>query len=126
MPGRNSIEQQKGEELYSIEQYPEGYFLQHDPSRIFNKWAAVEVWADAPVPANMERLVVPAGGYAVFSYKGPVSRTPELFAYIFNQWLPDSDFEVDNRPHLGVMGKRYSNDADDSEEEFWIPVKPKA
>jgi AraC family transcriptional regulator len=41
-------------------------------------------------------------------------------------WLPDSGFELDNRPHFAVMGEKYKRDDDASEEEIWIPVRPLA
>jgi len=39
--------------------------------------------------------------------------------------LPNSDYELDNRPHFEILGKKYKNNSADSEEEIWIPVKLK-
>ena len=41
MPCRNEIENAVGNELYSIEEYPESYFDNFNPDRHFKKWAAV-------------------------------------------------------------------------------------
>ena len=47
------------------------------------------------------------------------------FQYIFTNWLPNSEYELDNRPHFEILGDKYINGSADSEEEIWIPVKYK-
>jgi AraC family transcriptional regulator len=63
--------------------------------------------------------------YAVFIHKGPASKGPETYNYIFGTWLPGSDYILDSRPHFALMGEKYKNDDPASEEEIWIPVKLK-
>lgn len=48
-----------------------------------------------------------------------------IFQYIFGTWLPASGYYLDNRPHFEILGHKYKNNDPDSEEEIWIPVKPK-
>ena len=72
----------------------------------------------------MESLTLPSGLYAVFHYKG-LSSDPSIFQYIFATWLPQSDYILDDRPHFEVLGEKYKNDDPDSEEDIYIPVKPK-
>jgi AraC family transcriptional regulator len=124
MPQRRDIIGAKGDELYDIQIYPPGYFDRFNPSAEFEKWAAVEVSGTADVPPGMEHLKIYAGQYAVFIHRGPESKAQETFEHIFTSWLPSSGFEIDDRPHINVMGKNYSRHAEDSEEEIWIPVKP--
>ena len=66
---------------------------------------------------------MPGGLYAVFFYKGSSSDT-KIFQYIFTNWLPDSGYTLDNRPHFEILGENYKNGDPGSEEEIWIPVKP--
>ena len=68
--------------------------------------------------------MLPEGNYAVFNYKG-LSTDTAVFHYIFFEWLPNSDWVLDDRPHFEVLGSKYKNDSVDSEEEIWIPVKAK-
>lgn len=125
MPLRHEIKNNIGTELYSIEVYPAGFFDSFNPDASFNKWAAVEVTDFNTVPATMETLISPEGLYAVFIHKGPASEGPKTYQYIFQTWLPDSEYLLDNRPHLAIMGEKYKQEHPDSEEELWIPVRNK-
>ena len=125
MPKRKEIPNRLGTDLYSVEVYPPLFFEKFDPAAEFEKWAAVEVTGFENVPQAMETLVVPAGRYAVFIHKGPAGDGPKTYGYIFNSWLPNSEFLLDARPHFAVMGNKYRQDDKDSEEEIWIPVRPK-
>ncbi len=62
--------------------------------------------------------------YAVFDYKG-LNTDDSIFRYIFGTWLPNSDYDLDDRPHFEVLGKKYRNNDPASEEEIWIPIKEK-
>ncbi len=73
----------------------------------------------------METLILPGGLYAVFLYKGPAGAGSKLYQYIFETWLANSEFLLDNRPHFALMGGKYKNEDPNSEEEIWIPIKPK-
>jgi AraC family transcriptional regulator len=125
MPKRREIANTIGTELYSIEVYPEDFFIGFNPAAQFEKWAAVEVSSVANVPAGMETLLSPAGLYAVFVHYGPASTGPVTFRYIFTEWLPSSAYVVDQRPHFAIMGEKYESNSADSEEEIWIPVRAK-
>lgn len=73
----------------------------------------------------MECLILPGGLYAVFQYRGTSETAVETFQYIFGTWIPASDFELDARPHFELLDENYRNDHPESEEEIWIPVRPK-
>jgi AraC family transcriptional regulator len=125
MPRRKEIQNSIGTDLYSMEVYPAGYFKQFNPAVEFEKWAAVEVKNLEAVPADMETLTAPAGQYAVFLHVGPASNGPQTYQYIFQTWLPNSAYLLDDRPHFAVMGEKYKQEDPNSEEEIWIPVKPR-
>lgn len=125
MPIRKEISNSIGMELYSMDIYPFGYFDNFSPATKFEKWAAVEVKDFAEIPTGFETYTLPSGLYAVFTYKGLPSNGAEFYQYIFGTWLPSSAYISDNRPHLAVMGEKYKNAGPDSEEELWIPVKPR-
>ena len=77
------------------------------------------------LPQGMESFVLEGGLYAVFDYKGS-STDMSIYQYIFSEWIPNSAYTVDDRPHFEVLGPKYKNNSPDSEEEIWIPVKLKA
>jgi AraC family transcriptional regulator len=123
MPRRSEITNRLGNEFYSLEVYDDPHhFRNFDPGREFDKWAAVAVSDARQVPAGMELLTVPAGSYAVFPYKGDQQQAERVYRQIFQEWLPQSGYTLDHRPHFAVMGEKYKNNSADSEEEIWIPI----
>lgn len=68
--------------------------------------------------------MLPKGLYPVFDYTGN-SADPSIFQYIYGDWIPNSEYELDDRPHFEALGARYANDDPLSEEEVWIPIKKK-
>jgi AraC family transcriptional regulator len=124
MPRRKEIINTKSSVLYSIQIYGKEFdFRNFDPEAEFEKWAGVEVEDFNSVPAGMETFVLEEGLYAVFLHKGPAGKGEETFRYIFSNWLPQSGYLIDNRPHFEILGEKYKNDDPASEEEIWIPVK---
>jgi len=122
MPLRNSIANRIGEELYSVAVFPLNFHSQFDPKKEFERWATVEVQNFDNVPERMETFILPYGMYAVFTYTGDAKNAAEAFQYIFNSYLPQSEFHLDNRPHFEILGSKYKQNHPDSEEEIWIPV----
>ena len=125
MPLRNEIKNIIGNNLYSMQVFEHGFFDIFSPLNKFEKRAAIEVSGFDSVPAEMEKFILPSGLYAVFLYRGKASEASETFGYIYYSWLPDSGYELDNRPHFEILGEKYKNDHPDSEEEIWIPIKIK-
>lgn len=123
MPRRKEIQHTIGTDLYSIEIFAPLFFTNFNPNALFEKWAALEVSDFKNIPGGMESIVSPKGLYVVFIHKGPASNGPGTYQYIFGNWIPNSDYEVDNRPHFAVMGEKYKKDDPQSEEELWIPIK---
>jgi len=123
MPQRKKITNSIGAAFYSVEIYDANFFNDFDPIKAFRKWAAVEVSDFDSVPEEMEILTIPTGLYAVFLHKGSAAEGVKTYRYIFTQWLPASEYELENRPHFALMGEKYKNDDPNSEEEIYIPVK---
>jgi AraC family transcriptional regulator len=126
MPELSQIKNVAGPELYSLEVYDADFFKPYHPDKEFEKWAAVEVSDFDSVPEQMETLTVPTGVYAVFTFKGLQNQVAAMYNSIFTEWLPGSDYALDNRPHFALMGEKYKKDDPDSEEEIWIPIHPKS
>ncbi|WJS96886.1 GyrI-like domain-containing protein [Flavobacterium johnsoniae] len=123
MPKKKEIKNTINANLYSLEVYPEHYFDNFNPSDNFQKWAAVEVSDFEDLPHGMKTLIVSGGLYAVFLHFGPATEAHKTYNYIFAEWLPNSAYIVDERPHFAVMDEKYKKDDPNSEEEIWIPIK---
>lgn len=125
MPFRNAINNRLSSDLISMQVYPSTFdFTFSNPWEEFQKWAAAEVNEFEAVPDGMETFTLMGGQYAVFQYKGS-STDDTIFKYIFGTWLPASGYLLDDRPHFEILGAKYRNNDPESEEEIWIPIKPK-
>lgn len=125
MQNKNKIPNILHADLFSVEIYPSHYFEVFDPTVSFEKWAASEVSNKLQVLEDFDYLTIPEGLYAKFLYKGHPQNAQASFHYIFTDWLPQSNYLLDQRPHFELMGKGYKNNQPDSEEFFYIPIKPK-
>lgn len=124
MPLRDAVPDSIGTDLYAVNVFPEGYFATDDPQREFEKWAAIEVEAEAEASPShgLAAMTLPGGLYAVFDYTG-ASTDHRIFAHIYGEWLPKSGYLLDVRPHFEVLGEKYRNNDPLSEEEIWIPIR---
>jgi len=125
MPRRKDIINNLSNELISLVIYQPNHFADFKPTNEFERWATVEVLNFDNVPSEMETYLMPGGLYAVFRYRGSSSDSSAFYQYIFSDWLPNSDYVLDNRPHFEILGDKYKNNDPTSEEDIWIPVKAK-
>lgn len=61
--------------------------------------ACVDIDADLKNPAfknndNLEKKTINGGKYAMFLHKGAYENFAQTYSYIFNEWLPESDYQV--------------------------------
>ncbi|MFK7771582.1 MAG: GyrI-like domain-containing protein [Saprospiraceae bacterium] len=124
MPRKKEIQNLKSQDIYDLIIYPKGYFLTFDPTAYFKKHALVEIENFDNVPDGLESFTLPKGKYAVFISKGHVPNQ-EIFQYIYSTWLPNSDFQLDDRPHFDILSAKIQQKAPDAQQEIWIPVSLK-
>ena len=123
MPRRKEIKNIISTDYFSIRDYggiPDFTNL----GKEFEKWATMEVADHSSIPQGMEAFTLGGGQYAVFHYKG-LNTDFKIYEYIYGQWLPNSNYKLDGRPHFEIMGEKYKNNDPDSEEEIWIPITAK-
>jgi AraC family transcriptional regulator len=125
MPFRNQIQHRRGEDLFNIQRYENFDYDNLSLQTRVTKFAAVEVTRKDHLPGGLHYFVLSGGSYAVFLYKGIPAAFQEFFDRVYHEWLPSSGHELDDREHFEVLGERYKRDDPDSEEEIWIPVRPK-
>ncbi|TBW29298.1 GyrI-like domain-containing protein [Gramella sp. KN1008] len=128
MQSRDAIKNNKNEDLYSVQIYGEKFMKEEfDSQSVFEKWAAMETEDHSFIPKGLQKLELPAGLYAVFIHHGTANEFAETAKFIFEDWLPSSQYVLDNRPHFEVLGEEYKGpDNPDSMERIWIPVKEKS
>lgn len=124
MPRRKEIINSLNTDLFSMQVYNKSLdFKNFNQETEFDKWAVAEVADFNTVPADMETFTLVGGLYAVFIHKGAPNAFMKTFHYIFETWLPNSNFILDNRPHFEILGEKYKHNSPSSEEEVWIPIK---
>jgi AraC family transcriptional regulator len=119
MMRRNEITHRISDQLFSLQIYPENF----TPNQSFTKYALAEVSDFDDIPNDFETFVLETGKYLVFNYKGKAENGPELFRYTFQTFIPENNFEVDDRPHFEIFGNEYNPASELAEEEIWIPIK---
>lgn len=125
MPRRKEILNSLSADLISLQIYHEKFFINFNPNTEFEKWALSEIPDFDNIPENMEAFTLMEGLYAVFLHKNATSTAEQTFDYIFKIWLPNSEYELDNRPYFEILGEKYKNNDISSEEEIFIPIRLK-
>ncbi len=125
MPRRKEINNTVSNELISFVIYSPTHFAEFKPTNEFERWATVEVENFDHVPDEMETYILPSGLFAVFHYTGLSTESTGFYQYIYLDWLPNSEYVLDNRAHVEILGEKYKNNDPLSEEDVWIPIKLK-
>ncbi|MDT0557503.1 GyrI-like domain-containing protein [Ichthyenterobacterium sp. W332] len=123
MPKRKQIVNAISEDIYEVMLYNNTHFKAFSPKNTFTKWATLEVSNTDKIPNHINTLVIDEGLYAVFLYKGLPKDFGRLMRYILSEWLPQSNYQLDHRPHFNVLGEAYKRNHPDSEEKVYIPIK---
>lgn len=124
MPRRKEILNYKNQDIFDLIIYPKDYFLKFNPTTHFKKHALVEVSNLENIPQGMEQVILPKGKYAVFSFEGHIPN-PENFKYIYSTWLPNSEYNLDDRPHFDILSEKIQQKSPDAIQEFWVPISSK-
>jgi len=89
----------------------------------FEYMAARVVKDDSVVPEGMVFKILPERDVAVFTHEGTVENLSETYDYIYNEWLPAHDFEVDIAEEVEWYDSRYKYDDPHSEMDIHIPLR---
>ena len=125
MPTKKQIENTISSDIFEVMVYDLSYFKNFNPNHSFIKWAALEVSTPKIHHKDMQSLTLNEGMYAVFRYKGLPQEFGMFMNSILREWIPQSHYEIDHRPHFNILGKAYKNNHPDSEEDVYIPIKKK-
>jgi AraC family transcriptional regulator len=60
--------------------------------------ACLDIDASVENEENLTRLIISGGTYARFLHKGPYENFQETYSYIFNEWLPESNYRLRDDP----------------------------
>lgn len=124
IPIQKSLKNSVSNDFFSVQIYdPSIRFDSFTPQTVFTRWAAVEVSNFKDIPDALSPLTLQGGLYAIFIHKGSSETFHNTSQYIFGEWLPNSDYALDQREHFEILGSKYLHNSPESEEEVWIPIK---
>ncbi len=123
IPHLSHISNRVDTNFYSVQNYDKSMkFEDFTAQTIFEKWAAVEVPDLKTVPEGLEPYTLSGGKYAVFTHRGPASTFMKTWKSIFFEWLPASDYQLDNRAHFEILSQDYRPDDPQAREDVYIPI----
>lgn len=122
MQQRKYIKNNVTQDIYDIRFFGSDYYLNFNPSNSFEKWVAVEVFDHTNIPSGIQNFILKASNYAVFTFnlnKG----SQNCFEYIFTKWLPNSEYNLDNRPHFDILTEDIQKKTSNALSEIRIPMR---
>ena len=100
-----------------------GVCCNSDDAGNFDYVCGVEVKNFSRLPADWSHVRIPEQRYAVFSQRDHISAIRSTWNTIWNNWLPESGYEVVDAPNF----ERYGDDFDSATGmgglEIWVPIK---
>ena len=116
LPHLNQIPGQLGGTAY-------GVCCNSDAAGNFDYVCGVEVKDFARVSADWSRVRIPELRYAVFHQREHISTIRSTWNTIWNNWLPDSGYEVVDAPNFERYGDDFDSVTGTGGFEIWIPIK---
>ncbi|WP_336065608.1 GyrI-like domain-containing protein [Mesoflavibacter sp. CH_XMU1404-2] len=123
MPRVGEVIHRKDNFKLSLHDYSNFNISEFNPNQTFQKWIGVEVNNLQSVPGQMETLTIYAGKYLVINFEGTIEAFVGFWQDLHFNWLPNSEFDIDNRPHFERLGPDYNPNQAVNKEEIWIPIK---
>jgi len=68
--------------------------------------ACVDIDADITAENGLKKYTISGGKYAMFLHKGAYENFPQAYAYIFNEWLPESNYSLLDKPCFEIYLNR--------------------
>ena len=124
MPRRLEVKNALKTGFFAVHEHDMGMnFKNFTPATEYVSWAAIEVSAQEDLPEGMEARTLAGGTYAIFIHKGPAANFKPTMDFIYGQWLPTSEYELDERHQFELMPEDYLGpNHPEAEEEVWVPV----
>lgn len=111
-------------DFISIRIYTKPFPEMFEADEPYERWAAVEVTTHDTIPQGMKPHVIGGGQYAVFTHLGPASTFGNTMQYVFQTWLPNSEYRLDSREHFEIMPENYDLHNENAQEDVWVPIQP--
>ncbi len=91
----------------------------------FSYMACRVVKDDSIIPPGMEYREISAQLVAVFTHYGSMETLSETYDYIYNKWLPESEYEIIAADEIEWYDSRFKFGEKDSQMDIHVPIKKK-
>ena len=91
----------------------------------FDYLACKVVKDDSVIPSGMEYREIPAQLVAVFTHSGSLETLSETYDYIYDEWLPDSEYKLIAADEIEWYDSRFKFGEEDSQMDIHIPITKK-
>jgi predicted transcriptional regulator YdeE len=85
----------------------------------------IEVESFDTLPADIGRIRIQPQHYAVFLHSGHISDIRVTCQRIWNEWLPNSQYQSANKPDFEKYDHRFNLETKSGEVEFWLSISEK-
>jgi AraC family transcriptional regulator len=96
-----------------------------DDEDAFVYMAARVVKNNSLIPAEMSFRELPAQEVAVFTHEGSLDNLSDSYDYIYNEWLPKSEYEIADADEIEWYDRRFNFGKADSQMDIHIPIRAK-
>lgn len=104
------------------EQLQETHTINYDMD--FSEVIGMEVTSYDNLPSGIVTKTIPAGKYAVFTHKGPLSEIIKTYEYIWGTWVLLTKEVLADRDDFELYDERFlGRDSEQSKIDIYIPVK---
>jgi AraC family transcriptional regulator len=100
-----------------------GVLLNSDDEGNTEYLCGVEVANFSRLMPDFSRVRIPEQRYAVFSHQDHVSTIRRVWFTIFNQWLPQSGYQVAEGPEFERYGEEFDPATGNGGFEIWLPIR---
>ncbi|MCF7859241.1 MAG: GyrI-like domain-containing protein [Candidatus Cloacimonetes bacterium] len=91
----------------------------------FSYMACKVVKEDSKIPKGMEYRELPPQLVAVFTHIGSLDNLSETYDYIYDKWLPESDYTLIEADEIEWYDARFKYGEEDSQMDIHIPIAKK-
>ncbi|MBT3754955.1 MAG: AraC family transcriptional regulator [Candidatus Cloacimonetes bacterium] len=91
----------------------------------FNYMVCKVVKDDSTVPDGMEYREISSQLVAVFTHIGSLETLSETYDYIYDKWLPESEYKLITADEIEWYDSRFKFGEDDSQMDIHIPITKK-
>jgi len=89
----------------------------------FDYLCGVEVKDFDRLPADLDRIRVPAQRYAVFRQTDHISKIRNVWSEVWSAWLPSSGYQVADAPRLERYDEAFDGRSGEGGYQIWLPIK---